>query len=349
MTEQPEGHRLSALLLLSLLSMVYAEVYSGSSPLWFLDPFAYIVTVPLYGSHTILFLNLAIRYRRTSLPQLYLWGVFFALYESWVTKVLWAGYPGSAVPMFGTIAGIAWGEFLTLVFLWHPIFSFVIPVVVYQLLCVDSGSSESVTLFWGHHSILTSSRRTLMLWGIAALFGGLFLPLSLIIDASNVLVASVFNVMILLGVYALSRRGNRPLSIDLVTLGRRGTFAVGAYVIAQYVVFFPLLLPERIPGLLPIVSIVIVYIANGLLLYRTPQSGGSETVSRSHLMNLGHFARWSAAFVLVSLAASLVPDLGFVIGFVLLLSTIGGGLVLFGLLTWKALKTRNHDSAENLA
>ncbi len=349
MTEKPERHRLSALLLLSLLSMAYAEVYSGSSPLWFLDPFAYIVTVPLYGSHTILFLNLAIRYRRTSLPHLYLWGVFFALYESWVTKVLWAGYPGSTAPMFGTIAGIAWGEFITLVFLWHPIFSFVIPVVIYQLLCADSGSSESVTLFSGHQNILTPNRRNLLLWGIAALFGGLFLPLSLIIDASNVLVASVLNVMILLGVYALSRRGNRPLSIDLVTLGKRGTLAVGVYVIAQYVVFFPLLLPERIPELLPIISIVVVYVANGLLLSRTPQSGGPETQSRSQLMNLGHFARWSAVFILVSLAASLVPDLGFVFGFLLMLSTIVGGPILFGVLTWRAFKTRNHESIENLA
>jgi len=93
------------ILLLGILSMFFAEVFSGASHIWFLDFWGLFITMPLYLSHTLFFLNLALRTKRTSLNQLYFFGMLFGLYEALITKVLWAGYPNEVKPMFGTFMG----------------------------------------------------------------------------------------------------------------------------------------------------------------------------------------------------------------------------------------------------
>ncbi|MFX1298333.1 MAG: hypothetical protein ACFFD2_26195, partial [Promethearchaeota archaeon] len=130
--ELPNGNRCALILLIGCLSMFMAEVFAGSSQLWFIDPWSLIVTYWLYLGHLLLFLNLAMRTKRTSIPQLYLWGVLFGLYESWITKVLWFGYPGAEGPAISLVGGIAILEFFTLVFFWHPILAFVMPVLVFE-------------------------------------------------------------------------------------------------------------------------------------------------------------------------------------------------------------------------
>ena len=101
-----KGTSIMAVILFGFLSMIFAEAFSGASPLWFLTAWGWFVTLPLYWAHAILLINLALRYERTSLTQLYLWGIIFGLYESWITKVIWAGYMGD-VPAFGTFLGFA--------------------------------------------------------------------------------------------------------------------------------------------------------------------------------------------------------------------------------------------------
>lgn len=128
---------IKAILLIGTLSMFFAEVFSGASHLWFLNPWGLLLTLPLYLFHTIFLLNLAIKTGRASLKQLYYWGMLFGLYESWITKVLWAGYIEAGKTMFGEILGIAWAEFLTLVLFWHPIMSFIIPILTYEILSND--------------------------------------------------------------------------------------------------------------------------------------------------------------------------------------------------------------------
>jgi hypothetical protein len=85
-------HALGAALLLGTLSMLFAEVFSGASRMWFLDVGAWILAFPLYLGHALFFLWIALNTGRIKVEQLYLFGVLFGLYESWITKVLWAGY-----------------------------------------------------------------------------------------------------------------------------------------------------------------------------------------------------------------------------------------------------------------
>jgi peroxiredoxin family protein len=58
--------------LLGLLSILFAEIFSGVSQLWFIKVFGVLYTLPLFMMHTIFFLSLAIKYKKTSIKQLYL-------------------------------------------------------------------------------------------------------------------------------------------------------------------------------------------------------------------------------------------------------------------------------------
>lgn len=127
-------HKISPILLIGTLSMFFAEVFSGASQTWFINGWGILVTFPLDLVHLLFFLAIAMRTKRTSLSQLYLFGVMFALYEAWITKVLWAGYMDTEGPSLGTSLGLGVAEFPVLVLFWHPIMSFIVPILVFEIL-----------------------------------------------------------------------------------------------------------------------------------------------------------------------------------------------------------------------
>ena len=144
--------RFLPLLLLGILSMVFAEVFSGSSPLWFLDPFTIILAFFLYWGHILFFLNLALKCNRTSMTHLYLWGILFGLYESWITKVVWAGYIEEPGPGWGSFLGFAVAEFMIIGLFWHAIFSFIVPILAYEILVISTNLEDSETLLLNGNS-----------------------------------------------------------------------------------------------------------------------------------------------------------------------------------------------------
>ena len=84
--------------MIGLIVLICVEILSGASlqaGLW--SPWTLLVTYWLYFAHFFFFTTLAVRTGRTSLSCLYLWGVLFGLYESWITKVIWHGYGGLCV------------------------------------------------------------------------------------------------------------------------------------------------------------------------------------------------------------------------------------------------------------
>ena len=83
-------------------------------------------------------------------------------YEAVITKVLWAGYMDATGPGFGTVLGVALVEFLVLVFFWHPIFSFILPILTYEVI-----TGENLIT---HDSALKKTKRktNLLLLGLFA-------------------------------------------------------------------------------------------------------------------------------------------------------------------------------------
>jgi hypothetical protein len=126
---------LFARILIGLIVLICAEVFSGASlqkGLW--HPWTVLVTYWLYFAHFFFLSTLAVRTGRTSLSALYLWGVLFGLYESWITKVIWFGYSGDGRFVMGHIGPYGFSE-LSMVFIFHPVASFIVPLAVTCLLC----------------------------------------------------------------------------------------------------------------------------------------------------------------------------------------------------------------------
>ncbi len=131
------------LLLLSLTSMFFAEVISGSTKFPLYEVWGWIAIIPLYGLHTIILLYIITKYtgnKKVLFSTLYFAGVIFGLYEAYLTKVLWVGLMDDSI----IILNISIMETIVLIFLWHPILSFIIPSIVFEAFLTNSN-----TLFEG--------------------------------------------------------------------------------------------------------------------------------------------------------------------------------------------------------
>jgi hypothetical protein len=244
-----------SILLLGVLSMLFAEVFSGASTLWFLSAWGLLLTLPLYLGHALFFFNVAVRTNRTSLRQLYFFGIMFGLYEALITKVLFTGYPGSTGPIFGYFFGVAWGEFLTLVLFWHPVMSFVLPVLVYELLSGD--------VIAGHDRFLQKNWKTI----VVAL-------LVVVIGAGGQSNGAKLNVLVALGslggtifiIYVLHRLTPKK-NLASLTLGNKGLAAVTLYLVALYGLLTVWLVPGKLPTtVVPYLIVFLWYlVAIGLL------------------------------------------------------------------------------------
>jgi len=343
-SEKPADSRWSQLVLIGFLSMVFAEAFSGSSILWFIDGWSWFVTLPLYWSHTLLFLNLAMRSKRTSVGQLYLWGILFGLYESWVTKVLWAGY-FTDPPLLGTVFGFAIAENIVLLMFWHPVMAFVLPILVFQILAqAGSTANEGMeTAFPTHTSFLQRSRWNSVFYLYAFIIGSLFMIVS---SGYNFIVAGITAlgslILILIPYYLIKRRGGRPFSIQSLRLGRKGLTVTAAYVILLYAITFPILLPERIPSIETIIATFFIYAFVILLIYASPPVNEFESIpsADSKLLGMKELKRWYGLLLLLILVWAIIPDITAIISVLGYLSFFMIGSLLFMSITIRELIRR---------
>ncbi len=130
------GQRVGFWLLLGLTSTAFAEVLFPTTA--FDLPTMAVFAVPIYLLHSVVLAAVVYRADRVSYPTLYLAGVLLALYEAYVTKVLWA--PLGDRPDVA-VGGVYVFETLGLVLFWHPVVSFLLPVVVVETLATASDRS----------------------------------------------------------------------------------------------------------------------------------------------------------------------------------------------------------------
>ena len=230
-------------LLIGLIVLICAEVFSGASiqaGLW--HPWTWVVTYWLYFAHFFFFTTLAVRTGRTSLWSLYLWGVLFGLYESWITKVIWYGYSGDGTFAMGSIGPYGYSE-ISMAFLFHPVAAFILPLAVACALCpalrrlfpdLDwfTGPARPARLV-RIYMILSFS--TVM----AMNSGG---PANLAMNLAVVLVGLL--VLGRLSRSALSSSNARPI----VVFGRWGFVGLYAYLALLYGVTYVFLKPEGLPS-----------------------------------------------------------------------------------------------------
>jgi hypothetical protein len=232
-----------ARLLVGLIVLICAEVFSGASlraGLW--SPWTLLLTYWLYFAHFFFLTTLAVRTRRTSLSCLYLWGILFGLYESWITKVIWSGYDGDGKFAMGHIGPYGFSE-ISMVFIYHPVASFILPLAAACLLCPPlrrlfpdlawfTGKTWGARVVQGY--LVFSFAPTM-----AMNSGG---PLNLI---KNLAFAIILLLALLwLAQPALSSSDGRPI----VFFGRRGFAGLCAYLALLYGVTYVWLRPGSRPS-----------------------------------------------------------------------------------------------------
>jgi hypothetical protein len=235
---------LFARLLIGLIVLICAEVFSGASlhaGLW--SPWTLLLTYWLYFAHFFLFTTLAARTGRTSLSSLYLWGVLFGLYESWITKVIWHGYGGDGKLAMGHIGPYGFSE-ISMVFLFHPVISFILPLTVACLICpplrrLFPELSWFTGRSWGARVV-----QIYLIFSLAPVMamnsGGLV----------NLALNLAFAIILLLALLRLARPALSNMEGSrIVVFGRRGFSGLCIYLALLYGVTYVYLRPEGLPSL----------------------------------------------------------------------------------------------------
>jgi hypothetical protein len=326
--------------------MFFTEVFAGSSPLWFISPWAILVTFPLYLVHLLFFLNVALRTKRTSIGHLYLFGVFIGLYESWITKVLWAGYPGTTGPIMGTVLGIAALEFSVLVFFWHPVFAFVLPILTFEALALSGGSHErsELIILRSHFASLKKNPKLLGFLTFSAILGSGFLSLNTrnnVIKADLTILGSVLLISLL---YQTARKNPSSFSIHSLQLGRKGMAAAAIFLALLYAFALPFLQPEKIPDSpLPILAIGGFYVLLASLFRISPSDKVSEDRTGAPVDPLSSKEFFEFCFLLLLLTTlfCVMPAVGGLVVFVLNLALFAVGPFIFIIMIARLLMTRH--------
>jgi hypothetical protein len=234
---------LFARILIGLIVLICAEVFSGASlqkGLW--HPWTVLVSYWLYFGHFFFFTTLAVRTGRTSLSALYLWGVLFGLYESWITKVIWFGYSGDGKFAMGHIGPYGFSE-LSMVFIFHPVASFIVPLAVTCLLCPPLRRLFPELAWFTGKSRGARVVQAYLVFSFAPVMafnsGG---PINLMVNLALAIILLL--VLIRLAQPALDASDGRPI----VVFGRRGFGGLCVYLAFLYGVGYFVLRPEGRPS-----------------------------------------------------------------------------------------------------
>ena len=334
------------LLWVAFLAFGVPEIIAGSGKMWITNPGTYIMVIPIYALHFLLFVHIAVRTGRTSWPALYLFGVLFGLYESWITKVVWKGYPGAGGFSFGSF-GQWFGahETLGLVLFYHAVISFLLPLAVVSRLFPAFGQHFPVP-DW----VFGNSR-----WALLRRLGLLFI-LGIVTGHNNpVMVEFLITwvpwlVLIWVGYLYLRRLGVTSQSAEDLrsvarpVLGRIGFVVAALWLAAIYVVAYIYILPESRPPLYVQMITLGFYPVLFFLIRRAGRAGVHEfgrSIASPGRLPFG----WLIGVFAVGLLGNIVNGYGIGIrggmAIVAFLSMIPIGVVLFGwLVGWKVVARR---------
>jgi len=324
-----KGSSLLAIFLFGFLSMIFAEVFSGASPLWFLGIWGWFVTLPLYWAHALLLLNLAMKYERTSLTQLYLWGVIFGLYEGWMTKVIWAGYMGD-IPAYGVFLGFAVGEFFVIALFWHALFSFIIPILVFQIIVQATNKGEAGSIHTSHLGVISRRKRNYVLLGIIIVAGSLFMMMGLGADSFSIMIAGITNLAyIVLLSWFVTSWNSKPLDLESLRLGKTGLSITIIYLFALYLYTFFTLFPERIPPLGTILLTIAFYGFVIILIFVSPRDNRKTIELPEGIIDSGNINLILVLFLMLSVSWITMGSVSLIIGTLFYLAMIFLGPILF--------------------
>lgn len=280
--------RYAAWLILGALSTYFGEVVTASTPFPFFTPSGLLVTYPFYTLNLLFFAYIAFRKPRVDFYTLFLAGQVFGLFEGYVTKMLWN--PGwGAEPR---VLGISVIPFLLLVFFWHPLMSFTLPLMLGEAYLTDSrevlsGLPPRVRTILG--------RRTLK-----AAFIAFFIYTCAVNQAVNSpsksisLLSPLLSWALIIAAVWLWRRKGRSANIREILPTRREIMVIFPALLFMYAILTFRLFPSDIPPLREQTGLWLAYVLLGGLLYadlrgRKPLHSEAVEPTRWVLWLLGFF------------------------------------------------------------
>ncbi len=269
-------------LMLGVFSTYFAEVASGSTLFAFTTSFGLLFVFPIYALHVTVLSAIVFRFGKPRFYTLYAAGTLLGMYEAYMTKILWISFlPGGPLIRVG---GLGLIEVFVLVFFWHPLMAFIVPLGISERL-LTSSTTIPLPRF---------QRRTLLWVLFAVLLGANQAVYSH--SALRSLGAGAISFVVLCGFTVLWRKAQLHRYELPALLPRGKVLAVAAaLLLADYLIVTRTIRPEQLPGLKPQLSVWALYACLLLLFLAHLRK------SRNYQLNGAQ-----AAFSLQSLAALLV-------------------------------------------
>ncbi len=269
MTDKNKNNSLIILILLlfGTISMYFGQVMTYASPLWFLNIGDILFSFPNFILQSLFFINIALRYKKTDFKHLYLLGVLFGLYEAWITKVVFNGY--SSDVFWGKIGGIAIFETLTLVFFFHPVFSFILPIMIVEIYAYTM-SKDINTILPNHIKYFEKdSLKTVILFLFVVLWPSAVLGVILGTQILSAVIAIMANWLIILILISIINRksidNKTKLSIYDLKLSDRNFKILTVLLVIYYLIGLFLNKASLLPNIaLPYIIVFTIY---GLTIY----------------------------------------------------------------------------------
>ena len=323
--------RAGFLLWVALLAFTLPEVFAGTGAGWLTRPDVYILAIPLYALHFLLLCHIALKTKRPSWPALYLLGILFGLYETWITKVVWAGYPnedGFSMGSFGAWFGVH--ETIGLILFYHAVTSFLLPLAVLTRLFPAYASAFPAPdwIFGNTRWALARRIGLALIWGVIS-GHNMPDPHLYLISWLPMLLGLAFGYLLLRNTAAA-----RP------ALGRWGQWGAAFWLALIYVASFVLLRTEAIPPAPALAITVGLYLLLALLFWRQPLSKPARTQPATSPARMPLF--WLIVVFLIGLATSagISAGIGLAAGIAVLpfigMVLLGAGLFMW-LVVWQGL------------
>lgn len=322
------SHRIKrplSILLFGSITLLFAEVLSGSSITWFLTLPGLLITYPFYIVNSLLYLNIVYRWKRVSIVNLYFAGILYGAFEFWFTTVPLYGYINKT-PVLGAFMGIAIFEYIALIYFWHPILSFIASISLYEFLILRSEETQEVSL--NVHSFINASAKSHSFWFSIMVLGSFILTLYSSFNIVLYLTGYIGTLIIIFAIYSARRSIGGNLSIEDLILDDNSFKMLSFLVVVLYLIGFYYHTRFKIIHPEFIIIVVFTYILGLWGLKSCNKKGKSYESQINQVSNLGLHLLIP---IIVGIILSLSTQISFQIGILLYLSLapIGIGTLLF--------------------
>jgi hypothetical protein len=345
MDEKPSRRaRYFAWIIISAISFFFAEIISGASMITSFAPgamlsqvvWSLLITIPLYGLHTLVLAWLVGRFGKLRLYTLFLAGAIFGLYEAYITKMIWlptwAGDPYFAgVSVLGTLVLVLW---------WHPLMSFFIPLFVSE--GVLARSREMLAGLPGPlRGLFTAKKRACValvaFLAFCGFFQGMVSPSPVFSIFNTVAVGLIIAVLL----YAYRRWGYQRYEFrQLLPQGKEVTVLI-VLLLTVYLFGIIFIRPGALPGLGPQLTIWLLYAFFAILLLFSLRKSAGINLPRLEFPLRFSWGKYGTALgIIASLSAlfSLLPPARLYLALLCWFAGIGLGFVLLALAARDALR-----------